>query len=105
MYVSILAAETANVALKFLALGGVYLGGGVPPKIRQMLVEPLFMERFTMKYMIADLMKRIPVHVILNDNIGLRGGRPCTPSAWRGSRHPPERPRGACPLSCRRVSP
>lgn len=73
MYVSILAAETANVALKFLAQGGVYLGGGVPPKIRQMLVEPLFMERFTMKYMIADLMKRIPVHVILNDNIGLRG--------------------------------
>ena len=73
MYVSILAAETANVALKFLALGGVYLGGGVPPKIRQMLVKPLFMDRFTIKHMMADLMKRIPVHVILNDNVGLRG--------------------------------
>lgn len=73
MYVSILAAETANVALKFLALGGVYIGGGVPPKIRQMLVEPLFMDRFTCKDKMSGLLRRIPVHVILDDNVGLQG--------------------------------
>jgi len=73
VFVEILASEAANMALKFLAAGGVYLGGGVPPKILPKLQEPLFMSRFTSKDKMAWLLPRIPVHVIINDRAALQG--------------------------------
>jgi glucokinase len=64
-FVSILASETANLALKVLATGGIYLAGGIPLHILRVLEEPGFMECFRWKGRFAQLMERIPVHVIL----------------------------------------
>ncbi len=73
LFVELLAAEAANMALKFLAVGGVYLGGGIPPKICQKLLTPRFMQRFTRKSKMSWLLPRIPVRVILNDRTALQG--------------------------------
>jgi glucokinase len=64
-FVSILASEAANLALKVLATGGIYLAGGIPLHILRVLEEPGFMECFNWKGRFAQLMERIPVHVIL----------------------------------------
>lgn len=65
MFVSVLGAEAGNLALKVLATGGVYLGGGIPQRILPKLQETHFMSAFTNKGRFAALMSRIPVHVIL----------------------------------------
>ena len=73
LFVSILAAEAGNVALRFLARGGVYLGGGIPPRILDRLMQPLFVEHFVNKDKITHLLQDIPVYVILNDQTALQG--------------------------------
>lgn len=65
-FVSILASEAGNLALKVMATGGIYLGGGVPLHVLSALEKPGFMESFKRKGRFAELMGRIPVHVILN---------------------------------------
>jgi glucokinase len=62
-----------NLALKVLATGGVYLGGGIPPRLVPMLEDPDFLETFRGKGRMADLLDRIPVHVILNPKAALLG--------------------------------
>jgi glucokinase len=62
--VSILASEAANLALKVLATGGVYLAGGVALHLLTALQEPRFMQVFTKKGRFEDMMKRIPVRII-----------------------------------------
>jgi glucokinase len=64
-FVSILASEAANVALKVLATGGIYLAGGIPLHMLRALQGPRFIEFFTQKGRFQELMERIPVHVIL----------------------------------------
>jgi glucokinase len=71
-FVSILGAEAGNLALKVLASGGVYLGGGIPPRILPAL-EKQFMEAFRRKGRMSDLLARVPVHVILNPKVALLG--------------------------------
>jgi len=53
------------VALRVLATGGIYLAGGIPPRIRRFLEEPAFMEAFKRKGRFAGLMASVPVHVII----------------------------------------
>ena len=65
-FISILASEAGNVALKVLATGGIYLAGGIPLHVLSALQGPRFMECFTRKGRFAELMKHIPVHVILS---------------------------------------
>ena len=72
-FVSILGAEAGNLALKVMATGGVYLGGGIPPRILPALEEERFLEAFRSKGRHTDLMDRMPVHVILNPDIALLG--------------------------------
>ena len=72
-FVSILGAETGNLALKVLASGGVYLGGGIPPRILPALEQERFMEAFRRKGRMSDLLARMPVHVILNPKVALLG--------------------------------
>lgn len=72
-FVSILGAEAGNLALKVLATGGVYLGGGIPPRILPLLQGEHFMRAFTRKGRLGDLLEPIPVHVILNPKIALIG--------------------------------
>jgi glucokinase len=72
-FISILGAEAGNMALKVLATGGVYLGGGIPPRILSALKRGGFMEAFKRKGRFSDLMSRIPVYVILNPRAALLG--------------------------------
>lgn len=71
-FVSILGAEAGNMALKVLASGGVYLGGGIPPRILPALDQD-FMEAFWNKGRFSHLLSQIPVHVILNPKAALIG--------------------------------
>lgn len=64
LFVSILASEAGNLALKVLATGGVYLAGGVALHLLDALKDPQFMGAFTKKGRFKDMMGRIPVHVI-----------------------------------------
>jgi glucokinase len=73
LFVSILAAEAGNLALRVLATGGVYLGGGIPPHVLSFLLEPYFLKAFQDKGRLSDVMSRIPVHVILNPKAALLG--------------------------------
>jgi len=73
VFVSALGAEAANLALKVLATGGVYLGGGIPPRIIPALETGEFIKSFTNKGRFSALVSRIPVHVILNPKTALIG--------------------------------
>ncbi|HYX48884.1 MAG TPA: glucokinase [Ktedonobacteraceae bacterium] len=72
-FVSILAAESSNLALKVLATGGVYIGGGIPPRILSYLQNIRFMQVFTHKGRLTPLLSQMPVHVILNPKVALLG--------------------------------
>jgi len=73
LFVSILGAEAGNLALKTLAAGGVYLGGGIAPRIIPFLEEGSFLAAFRRKGRMADLLFRTPVHVILEPRAALIG--------------------------------
>jgi glucokinase len=72
-FVSILGAEAGNLALKVMATGGVYLGGGIPPKILAKLKDGTFMAAFVNKGRFAEMLAQIPVYVILNERTALLG--------------------------------
>jgi glucokinase len=71
LFFSVLGAEAGNVALKVLAMGGVYLGGGILPRIIPALKKGPFMEAFCRKGRLSEFMARIPVYCILNPKIAL----------------------------------
>ena len=73
VFVSCYGAEAGNLALRSLAYGGIYLGGGIAPKISTKLTEPAFMQAFTAKGRLKPLLENIPVRVILNDRAALMG--------------------------------
>ncbi|MBT3344649.1 MAG: glucokinase [Gemmatimonadetes bacterium] len=73
LFVSLYGAEAGNLALKFLATGGVFIGGGIAPKIADKLCDGTFMAAFAEKGRVSDILHRIPVHIIRNDRIGLLG--------------------------------
>ena len=73
MFVSIYGAEAGNLALKLMALGGVYVGGGIAPKMIQKLTGTTFMGSFTNKGRMKPLLESIPVRVIMNDKTALIG--------------------------------
>lgn len=66
-------AEAGNIALKVLAMGGVYLGGGIAPKILKTLTGGGFMQAFLDKGRLSPLLETIPVRVILDDTCALLG--------------------------------
>ena len=73
LFVSIYGAEAGNLALKALATHGVYLGGGITPKILNALASGGFLDSFEDKGRFREFMKGLPVRVILNDRTGLIG--------------------------------
>jgi glucokinase len=66
-------AAAGNFAMQTVATGGVYLGGGIPVKILWAFDTPIFMDAFLAKQPLDDLMRRIPVSIILNTRAGLLG--------------------------------
>jgi len=73
LFVSLFGAEAGNLALRVLATGGVYLGGGIAPKIIERLKGPGFMQAFTAKGRLSPLLEAMPVRVILNEQTALLG--------------------------------
>jgi glucokinase len=73
LWISIYGAEAGNLALKLMATGGVYLGGGIAPKLVTKLAGPLFMQAFVSKGRMQQLLESIPVKLITNDKIALFG--------------------------------
>lgn len=73
LFVSIYGAEAGNLGLKLMARGGIFIGGGIAPRILEKLREPMFMDALTAKGRMKPLLERMPVHVILNGKVGLLG--------------------------------
>jgi len=73
LFVSILGATAGNLALTGLTRGGIYLGGGIVPKILSKLQEGFFMRAFVEKGRFKGLLTEVPVYVILNDKAALLG--------------------------------
>jgi glucokinase len=73
LFVSILGAVAGNLALTALTVGGLYLGGGICPKIMPKLEDGSFMGAFTAKGRFRELLCTIPVRVILNEQAALLG--------------------------------
>ncbi len=73
MFVSILGAEAGNLALKLMSSGGVYLGGGLPPRILSSLKQGHFMQSFLNKGRFKSTLMRFPVWVIHHPNAALLG--------------------------------
>jgi glucokinase len=72
-FIAILGAEAGNMGLKMLATGGVYLGGGIPPRILDALKDGRFVQAFQDKGRLSHLLVDMPVHVILNPRSALLG--------------------------------
>jgi glucokinase len=77
LLISVYGAEAGNLALKVLATGGLYVGGGIAPKILPGLQGPAFLEAFVSKGRMRPLLEAIPVRVILNDKTALLGAARC----------------------------
>ena len=73
LFVSVYGAEAGNMALKSLATGGVYIGGGIAPKILTKIKDGGFMQSFTNKGRLSVMVALMPVKVILNDKLPLFG--------------------------------
>jgi glucokinase len=73
LFVSLYGAEAGNVALTIMATAGVYVGGGIAPKIVDKLTDSTFMQAFVAKGRLKSLLQEIPVHIIMNDKTALLG--------------------------------
>ena len=73
LFVSAYGSFAGNMALVTLAHGGVYIAGGIAPKIAAKLTGGDFMRAFTAKGRFQKLLESLPVHVVMNDHVGLYG--------------------------------
>jgi len=73
MFVALYGAEAGNLALKMLSLAGVYVGGGIAPRILGKLKEGAFLDAFLGKGRMREVLERMPVYVITNDKTALQG--------------------------------
>lgn len=73
IFLSCLGAEAGNMALKSMATGGVYLGGGIPAKMLSQIKSVGFTHAFNDKGRLSGLLQSMPVKVILNDQAALLG--------------------------------
>jgi glucokinase len=77
IFVSIYGAEAGNLALKVLATGGVYIAGGIAPKIAARMSGPLFLHAFLDKGRLRPVLASMPVNLINNDQLALLGAARC----------------------------
>lgn len=77
MFLSILGSETSNLALKVLATGGIYLGGGIPRRVLPLFEDDRFLKAFERKGRFNDLLRRMPVRIITNRIAPLIGAAAC----------------------------
>jgi glucokinase len=77
LWIEVYGAEAANLALKVMATGGLFLAGGISPKILAKLKGPVFMKSFVEKGRLRPLLEAIPVQVVINEKAGLLGAARC----------------------------
>lgn len=73
IFIKIYGAEAGNLALKMLATNGIYVGGGIAPKILSAFKKDNFIESFTAKGRMRPLLEKIPIRIVLNDKAALLG--------------------------------
>ena len=73
IFVSVYGAEAGNLALKVFATGGMFIGGGIAPKVLDKMRDGAFMHAFTDKGRLSDLLVQTPVHIILESRAALMG--------------------------------
>jgi glucokinase len=73
LFVEIYGSEAGNLALQYRATGGIYIGGGIAPKILPALRRPAFLRAFGVKPPMEALLARIPVRVVLDPKLGIYG--------------------------------
>lgn len=75
LFTSLYGSEAGNLSLKFLSIGGTFLGGGIVPNLLSFFQRPEFMQAFVSKGRFASMLKEIPVKVVLNDRTALLGAK------------------------------
>jgi glucokinase len=83
MFVSAYGAEAGNLALKVLPTGGLYVAGGIAARMADRLAWDVFMDNFLSKGRMRELLRAIPVAVVLHPNVGLLGARAHAALLWR----------------------
>ncbi len=73
LFIHLYGVEAGNQALKVMATGGVYIGGGIAPKLLESITSPRFFQGFCSKGRMKPLMASIPIKIILNDKAALYG--------------------------------
>jgi glucokinase len=84
LWISVYGAEASNLALKIMSTGGMFLAGGISPKILPRLSGTVFIDAFLNKGRMRALVESMPVHVVTNEKVGLLGAARC--AAVRGFR-------------------
>jgi len=77
LWIAVYGAEASNLALKIMATGGLFLTGGISPKILPRLKATVFMDAFLEKGRMRPLVEAMPVHVVTNEKAGLLGAARC----------------------------
>lgn len=77
MFIEAYGAEAGNLALRSMATGGVFVGGGIAPKILEVIADGRFIRAFADKAPFDQMLRAIPVKVVLNDQAGLIGAASC----------------------------
>jgi glucokinase len=77
LFVEAYGAEAGNLALKLLPYGGLYISGGIAPKILPLFEKKNFLLHFSQKGRMRSILEDIPVHIILNQQVGLIGAAIC----------------------------
>jgi len=78
LFVSVFGAETGNCALHYMTTGGIFIGGSIAAKIVPKMKDPIFLQSFLDKGRMEEVLKDMPVKIILNDDCGLIGAARCT---------------------------
>ncbi len=73
IFIEAYGAETGNLALKLLSYGGIYIAGGIAGKILPLMQDGRFLSTFKDKGRVSTLIEAIPVHIVLNPQVGLVG--------------------------------
>jgi glucokinase len=84
LFIAVFGSEASNLGLKIMATGGLFLAGGISPKILPKLKGPCFMKAFLDKGRMRHLVEAMPVHVVTNEKVGLLGAARCGAVRARG---------------------
>jgi glucokinase len=85
MFVDVYGAVAGNLALIGVTTGGVFIGGGIAPRILPALTNGRLIAAFVDKPPMRPLLEAVPVHVILNSDAGLVGAAVYANTRWRNS--------------------